>query len=121
MILDQFLGLVPAEPELVQLANGDIIERSTAPCWGIDFKCGKGTDFSYGPWADRQREQLFKFFLPPDYRPMEVTKLPLVGEKRVVQSFDIRLSTLSDSTIDILFSKEKVDSESDYFLFYFGA
>lgn len=30
------------------------------------------------------------------------------GEKRQVQSFDIRLSTLSDATIDILFSKNKV-------------
>ncbi|CAM1304937.1 KIAA1109 (predicted) [Pycnogonum litorale] len=101
-------GLVSAEPEMVQLANGDIIERPSSPLWGIDVKCGKGTDFSYGPWADRQREQLFKFFFPQDYQQVEVTKLPSAGEKRVVQSFDIRLSTLSDATIDILFSKEKM-------------
>lgn len=25
------------------------------PCWGLDIVCGKGTDFNYGPWADRQR------------------------------------------------------------------
>lgn len=48
-------GLVPYEPELVQLANGDVIARRTWPCWGMDVKCGKGTDLSYGPWADRQR------------------------------------------------------------------
>lgn len=49
---------------MVELADGDIVQRSTAPLWGLDIKCGKGTDFSYGPWADRQREHLYKFFFP---------------------------------------------------------
>ena len=39
----------------MQLANGDVVARRTWPCWGMDVKCGKGTDLSYGPWADRQR------------------------------------------------------------------
>lgn len=72
------------------------------------WQCGKGTDFSYGPWADRQREHLFKFFFPNDYQNMKVTKPLKPGEKRQVQSFDIRLSTLNEATIDILFSKNKV-------------
>lgn len=38
---------------------------------------------------------------------MKQSKPPLPGEKRVVQSFDIRLSTLHESTMDILFSKNK--------------
>lgn len=66
-----------------------------------------GTDFSYGPWADRQREHLFKFFYPPEYLPMEVTKTPKPGDKRQMQSFDVRLSLQNESTIDILFSKNK--------------
>ena len=49
------LGVVPYEPEMVALANGDVISRRTWPCMGMDVKCGKGTDISYGPWADRQR------------------------------------------------------------------
>ncbi|KAG8228088.1 hypothetical protein J437_LFUL000087, partial [Ladona fulva] len=64
-------GLVPEEPEMLQLANGDIVE-SAPPIWGMDIKCGKGTDFSYGPWADRQREHLFKFFFPNDCQPLKV-------------------------------------------------
>ena len=44
------------------------------PEWGVDIKCGKGTAFSYGPWADRQRESIYKFFFPPDYQPMKVSK-----------------------------------------------
>nr|XP_033335326.1 transmembrane protein KIAA1109 homolog isoform X11 [Megalopta genalis] len=97
-------GFVPEHPEMIQLVNGDMVE-AMPPIWGIDIKCGKGTDFSYGPWADRQREHLFKFFFPNDYQPLKVTKPPVTGEKRQVQSFDIRLSTLNEATIDILFSK----------------
>ncbi|XP_060850802.1 bridge-like lipid transfer protein family member 1 isoform X1 [Rhopalosiphum padi] len=99
-------GVVPEEPEMLQLANGDIVE-SAPPIWGIDIKCGKGTDFSYGPWADRQREHLFKLFFPQDYQALKVSDPPLPGEKRQVQAFDIRLNTLYESTIDILFSKNK--------------
>jgi len=98
-------GVVPEVPEMLQLANGDIVE-SAPPIWGIDIKCDKGTDFSYGPWADRQREHLFKLFFPQDYQPLKVSDPPLPGEKRRVQAFDIRLNTLYESTIDILFSKK---------------
>ena len=49
------LGRVPYEPEMLKLANGDVVSRRTWPCWGMDVKCGKATDISYGPWADRQR------------------------------------------------------------------
>lgn len=66
-----------------------------------------GTNFSYGPWADRQREHLFKFFYPQDYLPMEVTKPPKPGDKRQMQSFDVRLLMQNDATIDILFTKDK--------------
>ncbi|GFU08724.1 transmembrane protein KIAA1109 [Trichonephila clavipes] len=100
-------GIVTAEPEMVELADGDVVQRSTAPLWGLDIKCGKGTDFSYGPWADRQREHLYKFFFPQDFQTLEITKQNRVGEKRFCESFDIRLSTLAEATIDILFSKEK--------------
>ncbi|KAK9299212.1 hypothetical protein QLX08_007719 [Tetragonisca angustula] len=99
-------GFVPEHPQMIQLVNGDMVE-AMPPIWGIDIKCGKGTDFSYGPWADRQREHLFKFFFPNDYQPLKVTKTPVTGEKRQVQSFDIRLSTLNEATIDILFTKNR--------------
>lgn len=99
-------GLVPEQPVLLQLANGDVVE-SAPPIWGVDIKCGKGTDFSYGPWADRQRDHLFRFFFPPDYKNMEVTPQPKPGDRRQMQSFDIRLSTLNEATIDILFTKNK--------------
>uniref|UniRef100_A0A8D8V2G3 Uncharacterized protein KIAA1109 n=1 Tax=Cacopsylla melanoneura TaxID=428564 RepID=A0A8D8V2G3_9HEMI len=99
-------GIVPEEPHMLELANGEMVE-SAAPMWGVDIKCGKGTDFSYGPWADRQREHLFKFFFPQDCQTLVPTPAPQPGETRSVQSFDVRLSTLHESTIDLLFSKNK--------------
>lgn len=99
-------GLVPEEPVLVTLPNGDVV-ASSAPKWGVDVKCGKSTNFSYGPWADRQREHLFKFFYPQDYLPMEVTKTPRPGDKRQMESFDVRMLIQNDATIDILFTKDK--------------
>lgn len=35
-------------------SEGDKLQ-DLPPCWGLDIVCGKGTDFNYGPWADRQR------------------------------------------------------------------
>ncbi|XP_058456070.1 bridge-like lipid transfer protein family member 1 isoform X4 [Malaya genurostris] len=99
-------GLVPEQPVTLTLANGDVVEAAP-PVWGIDIKCGKGTDFSYGPWADRQRDHLFKFFFPPDYQAMQVTQPPKPGDRREMQSFDVSLCTLNEATIDILFSKNK--------------
>ena len=52
-------GLVPERTEMLCLPNGDMVEPAP-PSWGLDIHCGKGTDFSYGPWADRQRESLYK-------------------------------------------------------------
>ncbi|XP_012590282.1 PREDICTED: uncharacterized protein KIAA1109 [Condylura cristata] len=51
-------GLVPEDAE--DSADGEAGSEDSKlqdlpPCWGLDIVCGKGTDFNYGPWADRQR------------------------------------------------------------------
>lgn len=51
-------GLVPAEQESseeAETSSEDDKLQDLPPCWGLDIVCGKGTDFNYGPWADRQR------------------------------------------------------------------
>lgn len=80
-----------------------MVERFTSPAWGLDVKCGKGSDFSYGPWADRQRDFLFNFFFPSDYQKAAVAPAPQLGQLRTFETFDFRLSTLADATIDLLF------------------
>ncbi|ERL94574.1 hypothetical protein D910_11851 [Dendroctonus ponderosae] len=100
-------GVTQVAKKKQTLLKDYLLIESSPPQWGVDIKCGKGTNFSYGPWADRQREHLFKFFYPQDYVLMEVTKHPSPGEKRVMHSFDVRLVMQNDSTIDILFTKDK--------------
>ncbi|XP_017025561.1 bridge-like lipid transfer protein family member 1 isoform X1 [Drosophila kikkawai] len=99
-------GVVPEQPVQIVLPNGDVVEPSP-PVWGINARCLKGTDFSYGPWADRQRDHLYKYFYPSDWLEAEVTPTPQPGELRSYQSFDVTLCVLNEATIDILFSKEK--------------
>ena len=89
------------------LVQDDMPDWAPVPEWGVDIKCGKGTNFSYGPWADRQRELLYKFFFPPDYQVMQPTKEPIAGEKRLASMFRVRLSTQHVSTLDLLFTKAK--------------
>lgn len=61
------IGLVPEEAEESndgEANNEDSKLQDLPPCWGLDIVCGKGTDFNYGPWADRQRyyhDLLFQF------------------------------------------------------------
>lgn len=99
-------GLVPEQEELLTLPSGEMVEPQP-PSWGLDIQCGKATDISYGPWADRQREYLYKFFFPPDYTPMKATGPKHPGERREAKKFDIRFSTLQEATLDLLFSKDK--------------
>jgi hypothetical protein len=39
---------------------------------------------------------------------MKPTSQPKPGEERLIQSFDIRISTLNEATFDILFSRDEV-------------
>ncbi|XP_041357043.1 transmembrane protein KIAA1109-like isoform X2 [Gigantopelta aegis] len=98
-------GLVPHEPELMEMADGEVVVRRTYPCFGVDIKCGKNTDFNYGPWVDRQRDHLWKFFYPADYQPMIPSVEPKPGETRMYRSFELKMTIIAATTIDILFTK----------------
>ncbi|XP_056282679.1 bridge-like lipid transfer protein family member 1 isoform X10 [Pseudoliparis swirei] len=103
-------GLVPEEQEAGEEAEtcseGDKLQ-DLPPCWGLDIVCGKGTDFNYGPWADRQRDCLWKFFLPADYQSMKVTEVAQPGKLRQIQAFELRMNIIADATIDLLFTKNR--------------
>nr|XP_046267936.1 transmembrane protein KIAA1109 homolog isoform X3 [Scatophagus argus] len=103
-------GLVPVEQENGEEAEtcseGDKLQ-DLPPCWGLDIVCGKGTDFNYGPWADRQRDCLWKFFLPADYQAMKVTEVAQPGKPRQIQAFELRMNIIADATIDLLFTKNR--------------
>ncbi|XP_034153444.1 transmembrane protein KIAA1109 homolog isoform X3 [Esox lucius] len=102
-------GLVPEEQESgdPELCGEGTKLQDLPPCWGLDIVCGKGTDFNYGPWADRQRDCLWKFFLPADYQSMGVTEVAQPGKPRQILAFELRMNIIADATIDLLFTKNR--------------
>ncbi|KAM4723529.1 LOW QUALITY PROTEIN: bridge-like lipid transfer protein family member 1 [Anableps anableps] len=103
-------GLVPVEQEEgeeAETSSEDDKLQDLPPCWGLDIVCGKGTDFNYGPWADRQRDCLWKFFLPADYQAMKVSEVAQPGKARQIQAFELRMNIIADATIDLLFTKNR--------------
>ncbi|XP_016095629.1 bridge-like lipid transfer protein family member 1 [Sinocyclocheilus grahami] len=102
-------GLVPEELESgdTEACSEDAQLQDLPPCWGLDIVCGKGTDFNYGPWADRQRDSLWKFFLPADYQPMKVSDVSTPGKPRQILAFELRMNIIADATIDLLFTKNR--------------
>ena len=52
------------------------LQRSadSSPEWEMTIKFMRETTIYYGPWLDRQRDILYKFFYPPDYKVAEVTR-----------------------------------------------
>ena len=90
--------------------DGDAAPSDQKPYWGVNIKCGKGTNLSYGPWADRQRDHLYKFFFPSDYQIQNPTELPRPGQLRIVHKFDFKLSMQEGiETLDLLFLNKDND------------
>ncbi|KAB0396757.1 hypothetical protein E2I00_015079, partial [Balaenoptera physalus] len=103
-------GLVPEETEETvegEMSSEDCKLQDLPPCWGLDIVCGKGTDFNYGPWADRQRDCLWKFFFPPDYQVLKVSEIAQPGRPRQILAFELRMNIIADATIDLLFTKNR--------------
>ncbi|XP_041120866.1 transmembrane protein KIAA1109-like isoform X5 [Polyodon spathula] len=102
-------GMVPEEMENreAEACNEDTKLQDLPPCWGLDIVCGKGTDFNYGPWADRQRDCLWKFFFPANFQPMKVTEIAKPGKPRQILAFELRMNIIADATIDLLFTKNR--------------
>ncbi|XP_055893241.1 bridge-like lipid transfer protein family member 1 isoform X2 [Biomphalaria glabrata] len=101
-------GIVQHELEQIQMADGEVLVKRTFPCIGVDIKCGKNTDFNYGPWVDRQRELIWSFFFPPDYQSLLPTKRAQPGEKRQFKSLEVKMTINAISAIDILFTKNSI-------------
>ncbi len=102
-----FQGVVSLEPEQIHLQGGDISVFRTFPKWEMFIQVDKDFLLAYGPWADRQREMLWKFFFPPSYRPMEITPPARVGELRVAQKFVLDVKSSTAVRMDLWFTEAK--------------
>ena len=58
------------------------INGCEAPAWGIELRLLGGT-VTYGPWADRQRVDMQRYFLPSSYKDVQPARELLLGASRV--------------------------------------
>ncbi|CAF4261605.1 unnamed protein product [Rotaria magnacalcarata] len=95
--------------EYVQDVPGKTIEPSadgeSIPdvLWEIRMKCNKETKIAYGPWADRQRELLWQYFLPTLYEESPITNEPTVGQTRIFKSVHFKLLLNCSTKLDLYF------------------
>ncbi|CAG0890403.1 unnamed protein product [Cyprideis torosa] len=111
-------GVVPAPNDKIFEDVLDQAVLEVPPVWGMQLKCSKKLDVSYGPWADRQRDALFRFFYPSSYET-QVPSSPLPpGSQRSCVAFDLRLSLIDRNDggqIDLLFTIEELARSNPLF------
>ncbi|CAF3490546.1 unnamed protein product [Rotaria socialis] len=97
------------EFEYIQDVPGKMIEPSadgeSIPdvLWEIRMKCNKETKVAYGPWADRQRELLWQYFLPTLYEESPITNEPTAGQTRIFKSVHFKLLLNCSTKLDLYF------------------
>ena len=95
------------EKSRVTKKNGDIVFSNVDPQWSLVVNCTKQTLLNYGPWYDRQREQLWRYFFPPTYESYE----PQENNRRQISKFDffLNLKDNTNSEINLIFSSNMSD------------
>ena len=85
--------------------TGELIQNEKEPQWGLTLNCNKHTIINYGPWFDRQREALWKFFFPQTYEKLEPQPEPTLNERRQTSKFDFKLKLRDPNTeLNVLFA-----------------
>ena len=85
--------------------TGELIQNEKEPQWSLVLNCNKHTVINYGPWFDRQREALWKFFFPQTYEKLEPQPEPTLNERRQTSKFDFIINLKDpNSELNILFA-----------------
>ncbi|XP_065669615.1 bridge-like lipid transfer protein family member 1 isoform X3 [Hydra vulgaris] len=94
------------EPGLVP----DEAAPDSDPEWGLNVMFTKSANITYGPWVDKQRDALQKFFFPNNFQELAVTKPMESMQQRLHTGFDVKIEFVASTTLDLLFSKDKETS-----------
>eukprot|EP00117_Sycon_ciliatum_P006875 scpid3800/ scgid1201/ Uncharacterized protein KIAA1109; Fragile site-associated protein homolog len=96
------------------------------PQWHLDVEFGaeltgsrrsritETTTVTWGPWADRQRANLQRFFFPQSYQAMEVTPRPEEGKIRAHTAFNFNVYLRTPAVVEFVFANESPDTSSMY-------
>ncbi|MCJ1282222.1 hypothetical protein MMC26_001545 [Xylographa opegraphella] len=99
---------VTATPEHLRRGYGKDINGSKPPEWGLDIKVNGGI-INYGPWADRQRNDLQTVFFPSLRADTAITKPLVAGQTRVSTVFRIVVELEKEVTLRIPTREESKD------------
>ncbi|SPN99580.1 related to CSF1 protein [Cephalotrichum gorgonifer] len=94
------VGRAVASPSDAPASPSQDINGDTPPAWGIHLSVQGGT-MNYGPWADRQRAELQRFFYPSlckDATPAQPLK---EGEYRVATKFTLYVELDEEVTLRV--------------------
>ncbi|KAF4471738.1 hypothetical protein FALBO_1339 [Fusarium albosuccineum] len=81
------------------------INGSEPPAWGMNFSV-KGGTMNYGPWADRQRADLQRFFFPSLCKDATPAKPLKPGDWRVATTFQLYVEVDDTVTLRIPIREE---------------
>ncbi|KRY69468.1 Uncharacterized protein T4A_5700 [Trichinella pseudospiralis] len=98
-----FVVLQSAKMSFLHIQKRIIEDKRVVIEWQNDFELGKATSIRYGPWADRQRSRLYKFFFP--YERIYPEKLSVQSENF---KHTLKIAFLENTVLDVLFIKEDV-------------
>ena len=74
------------------------IQTTPGPEWGVDLILSKSS-VNYGPWADRQRRSIQKFFFPQSYRSSQPTPQAKIGDFRTHDNFNLTFKFENDTSV----------------------
>jgi hypothetical protein len=95
---------------LLKTETGELIQNDKEPEWSLLINCNKHTQLNYGPWFDRQREVLWKFFFPATYEKLEPHPEPTLNERRQTSKFDFKIVFKDPNTeLNINFLSKTLD------------
>lgn len=101
---------------LQKTESGELIENEKEPQWSLALNCNKHTVLNYGPWYDRQREILWKYFFPPVYEELEPHPEPTLNERRQTSKFDFALKFNDPNTeLNVLFGSNTCYDPAGFF------
>jgi hypothetical protein len=87
-----------------------VFDDRLAPQWSLAICAGKST-INYGPWVNRQRALLHRFFFPFDYENRGPHK-PVVGSAREFSHFKVTIEFEHDVSMRIPFQAFSLGGET---------
>ncbi|CAH8479704.1 unnamed protein product [Schistosoma rodhaini] len=96
------------ESEKLELTEDNVTALNTWPKWELHVLVNRLCQLNYGPWADRQRDIIWRFFFPSSYQVAKPSEPVTVGQRRVANKFVFELKTSTNINLDLYFMRRDI-------------